>query len=350
MAQTTARMVDFRKLKERVSITDILDHYGIELKSEGDKLKGACPLCGGSRRTRKFSVTPSMNAWKCFDCDAGGNQLDLVAAMEKTGFREAAVIVADWFGITDCEKRRGRKNDDSRRAEPARSRQSPTSSTREAATPADYGDEAESDGDAGGQELRHNPPLNWDKPYQVDPEHEAIEDAGLAADTVSNFESGWKTTGIHKDRLAVPIHNGAGDLLGYCGVALDGRTERLKWPPKFEQGWELYNVHRAQVAAQYEEAGLVIVEDFLDVFQLFEAGVENAVAMIGDEFTEQQLLKLKMIDSPSGKVTLFLNPANRHASAMTTALAGFAWVRLVTPEDRKHPRELSPSMIEELLA
>ena len=91
MAQTTARMVDFRKLKERVPITDILDHYGVELKSEGGKLKGACPLCGGSRRTRKFSVTPSMNAWKCFDCEAGGNQLDLVAAMEKTSLREAAV-------------------------------------------------------------------------------------------------------------------------------------------------------------------------------------------------------------------------------------------------------------------
>ena len=109
-------------------------------------------------------------------------------------------------------------------------------------------------------------------------------------------------------------------------------------------------MHRAQAAAQYERGGLVIVEDFLDVFQLFEAGVENAVAMMGDELTEQQLLKLGMTDSPSGKVTLFLNPANRHAPAMTAALAGFAWVRLVTPEDRKHPRELSPSMIEELLA
>ncbi len=229
MAQTTARMVDFRKIKERVPITDILDHYGVELKSEGSKLTGACPLCGGSRRTRKFSVTPSMNAWKCFDCQAGGNQLDLVAVMEKKSFREAAVMVADWFGITDCDIRRGgRKNDDSRRAQPATPRRSPTSSTREAATPADYGDEAESGEDAGGQELCHNPPLNWKKPYQVDPEHDAISDAGLAADTVSNFEAGWRSSGILKERLAVPIHNGAGHLLGYCGVALDGRGERLR--------------------------------------------------------------------------------------------------------------------------
>ena len=101
--------------------------------------------------------------------------------------------------------------------------------------PADYDDEAESGDDAGGQELRHNPPLNWAKPYQVDPEHETISEAGLAVDTVNHFEAGWRSTGILKDCLAVPIHNGAGDLLGYCGVALESRGERLRWPPKFEQ-------------------------------------------------------------------------------------------------------------------
>ena len=101
-------------------------------------------------------------------------------------------------------------------------------------------------------------------------------------------------------------------------------------------------MHRAQAAAQYERGGLVIVEDFLDVFQLFEAGVENAVAMMGDELTEQQLLKLGMTDSPSGKVTLFLNPANRHAPAMTAALAGFAWVRLVTPGGQEAPKGAFP--------
>ena len=76
-------LVDFKKVKERVSITQILDHYKVELKREGDdSLVGCCPIHDGTN-DRSFRASISKNAWKCFGrCDAGGNILDFVAAME----------------------------------------------------------------------------------------------------------------------------------------------------------------------------------------------------------------------------------------------------------------------------
>lgn len=351
MSQTAARLPDFKAIKERVSIEDVVDHYALNLGREGESLVGICPLCGGSARTRKFRVTPAKNAWKCFGCDKGGNQLDLVAAIEEVSLREAGEKLIELFGLDDCRMADKRsRNRDSERSRRSRARPSAGSSTREAASAADYGDEEASEPPTG--ELRHNPPLSWPGLKNLETEHDAIVAVGLMPDTVAHFKSGICGAGMMKGRLAVSLHNGAGDLIGYCGVALDGKGERLKWPPsdKFEQGLELYNMHRALASKAYETDGLIVVEDFLDLFRCFEAGYENVVALMGTELTEQQLLKLRAIDNPSRKFTIFASPDNPASTLTVCGLARFAWVRLVTPKEKKHPRELPPSKIGELLA
>ena len=73
--------VSFQELKERVSMRDVLSHYGIVdgLRSEkgGDELVGLCPF---HRETRgSFHVSTSKNAWNCFGCQRHGNILDFVA-------------------------------------------------------------------------------------------------------------------------------------------------------------------------------------------------------------------------------------------------------------------------------
>ena len=41
-------------------------------------------------------------AWRCFgQCDTGGNAIDLVAAIEDVSFREAALLMVDWFDLKD---------------------------------------------------------------------------------------------------------------------------------------------------------------------------------------------------------------------------------------------------------
>src|SRR5215469_16074712 len=94
--------VDFRKLRQSLSIEQVLTGYRVPLKRVGGhQLRGPCPLpTHGSERSRQsFSVDTAKNVWACHSascCEAregrvGGNVLDLVAWLEGCSIREAAL-------------------------------------------------------------------------------------------------------------------------------------------------------------------------------------------------------------------------------------------------------------------
>ena len=56
--------------------------YGVKLKKSGKEFRGRCPIHQGDG-TDTFHVRTEKNAFHCFSCQAKGNVLDLVAAMEK---------------------------------------------------------------------------------------------------------------------------------------------------------------------------------------------------------------------------------------------------------------------------
>ena len=93
--------VDFKTVKDAVSMQMVLDHYGItNLRKSGDELRGPCPIHKGpSRQTKNFSVNTIKNAFKCFakDCGAHGNVLDFAAAMDGSSIRDAAIKLRDLF-------------------------------------------------------------------------------------------------------------------------------------------------------------------------------------------------------------------------------------------------------------
>src|SRR5437870_8687799 len=60
--------VDFQQLKERVSIEQVLSHYGLRLNPAGPgNLRGPCPLPTHTSRasTDSFSVQLVRNVWSC---------------------------------------------------------------------------------------------------------------------------------------------------------------------------------------------------------------------------------------------------------------------------------------------
>jgi DNA primase len=91
--------VDFLAIKEAVSLEAVLEHY--ELKNlrrhRQDQLQGCCPLHGGERKDA-FQANLRKNVFHCFACDAKGNVLDFVAAMERCSIRAAALKLQAWFG------------------------------------------------------------------------------------------------------------------------------------------------------------------------------------------------------------------------------------------------------------
>ena len=79
-----AEWVSFQELKERVSLADVLEHYGLveKLKPQkgGDELVGLCPFHQEQRGS--FHASLSKNAFQCFGCKRKGNILDFVVYME----------------------------------------------------------------------------------------------------------------------------------------------------------------------------------------------------------------------------------------------------------------------------
>lgn len=93
--------VDFKKIKKRVSMPDLLSHYELtgqmEEKSEGTLL-GPCPITGSE--SRAFKVNLDKDVWYSFalgEEGEGGNVLDFVAKMEDTDVLGAANLLDEWF-------------------------------------------------------------------------------------------------------------------------------------------------------------------------------------------------------------------------------------------------------------
>jgi DNA primase len=74
--------VDFRLVKQAVSMQALPDRYGISwLRKNRDELWDRCPVHKGEGE-RSFHINIVKNAFQCFSCTARGNVLDFVAAME----------------------------------------------------------------------------------------------------------------------------------------------------------------------------------------------------------------------------------------------------------------------------
>ena len=130
------------------------------MKRGEDTLSGPCPLHGGKNPTR-FRVTPSKGLFHCFSCEAGGNVIDFVAAYEELEFRDAALKIADRFGIK--ASRNG-----SKKTPPARD---------------------ETPSDAASEEPRINEPLSFSL-NKLDPEYPYLQERELTPEEIWRASDG----------------------------------------------------------------------------------------------------------------------------------------------------------------
>ncbi|MBE5072767.1 DNA primase [Erythrobacteraceae bacterium E2-1 Yellow Sea] len=106
-----------------------------------------------------------------------------------------------------------------------------------------------------------------------------------------------------RDRLMLPIQDARGRVIGFGGRILqarDGVAKYLNSPdtPLFDKGRTLYNLHRAGPVSR-QSGRMVVVEGYMDVIALANAGIEDAVAPLGTALTEMQLeLLWRMVERP----------------------------------------------------
>lgn len=94
-----------------------------------------------------------------------------------------------------------------------------------------------------------------------------------------------------RGRLMIPIRDVRGRVIAFGGRTLgDGEPKYLNSPdtPLFDKGRVLFNLDRAAAAARRAER-LILVEGYMDVIALAQAGVGEAAAPLGTALTEAQI-------------------------------------------------------------
>ena len=97
-----------------------------------------------------------------------------------------------------------------------------------------------------------------------------------------------------KERAVIPIHNETGKhIVGLIGRSVkEYKTPKFLFYPKgFDKRFYFYNYHRA-IKKAIETSCLYIMEGQGDVWRMYEAGVSNAVSILGKTITTQQYEKL----------------------------------------------------------
>jgi DNA primase len=108
-------------------------------------------------------------------------------------------------------------------------------------------------------------------------------------------DDGRATYDRFRHRLSIPIVNARGRIIAFGARALDAATEPkyLNSPETrlFDKGSTVFNFARARGPA-FDKGELIVVEGYMDVIALHQAGFHHVVATLGTAFTERQMDQL----------------------------------------------------------
>jgi DNA primase len=307
--------VNYRAVKAAVGIGQVLAAWRIpRLRPSGPgQYRGPCPLHGG-HGVDAFHVNLRRHVFHCFACQAGGNVLDLVAALERCTVHQAACRLQEQFGV------------------PARL------APATVVTPAE---KLVTERSTCNSPCAALPGLDFEHPYL----HQRGFDDAVAA----HFGIGyWSGAGWLRGRIAIPVHNPAGKLVAYCGRAVPGLPgPRYRFPAGFAKSLELFNLHRA---AATDSDDVIVVEGFFDCLRIHQAGYPTVVALMGSAMSraQEQLLVQRF-----SRVTFMLDgdAAGRAAApALVTRLRPRCAVREVILPPGCQPDGLSAGEIKRKLS
>jgi len=334
--------VDFKLVKAAITMDQVLEHYGIRdrFKKSGDSLSGPCPIHGGSNPTQ-FRISMSKNIWNCFsECKRGGNVLDFIARKEDVSIHAAALKAIEWFGL-DAEAMNGSDDAEEKPSKKeTRETPPPQKSQPKKAEPKK-------------EEITINKPLKF-KLDKLEPEHPYLDERGLTAETVADFETGYCTKGMMTGRIAIPIRNAAGFIVAYAGRfpgEPEEGTAKYKLPPEFKKTLEVFNIDRAR--QEPPEEPLIIVEGFFDCMKLHQHGCRKVVALMGSFMSGQQEELLRKHTNAESRILLMLDEDEAGQEAreeIAGRLAKFAFVKIhIFDEPGMQPEHLSADEIAKII-
>ena len=280
-------------LLSRVDIVEVIDRH-VKLKRAGANHVACCPF--HSEKTPSFTVSPTKQFYHCFGCGAHGTAVGFLMEHSGMGFVEAVKDLAQSVGMKVPEVR---SETAQRKAEHGvtlydvllQAAQHYRARLKDAPQAIAYLKKRGLSGEIAKSFGIGYAPDEWQglAAAFADYDGKALAEAGLvkASDDGRRYD-------VFRGRVMFPIVDVRGNVIGFGGRVLEtGEPKYLNSPetPVFEKGRELYGLYQARRAIR--DAGrALVVEGFMDVVALAQAGVEYAVATLGTATTPLHMQKL----------------------------------------------------------
>ena len=286
------------QIKRSVSITDVVQSYGVDLKSAGNHYKALCPF--HTEKTPSFFVKPDSESFACYGCNTFGDIFTFVQSMDNVSFVEAMNLLIERFHIP-VEKKGGA----------GYSREKKYAEINEAALSYFTGNLSGTTEGAGA--------LKYLKERNISEETIRDFSLGYAMDKWDGLLTFLKSRSIDPDmcvelgllirnskgelydrfrgRVIFPIFSESGKVIGFGGRTIsDDKVKYLNSPetPLFSKGKNLYGFN---ITKQFmrEKKYSILVEGYFDVISLYQQGVKNVSASLGTALTPGQIHLLRRV-------------------------------------------------------
>lgn len=286
---------------DKNDIVDVISMYA-KLKRSGRTYRGLCPI-HNDRKNPSLSVDPQNRLFKCFGCGAGGTVIQFIMAKENLDFMEAVKLLADRAGVAMPERqsyadaRRGAERQDKKKRMREMHREAArfffeNLCDRKNIAALDYlrkrnisNETIKSFG------LGYSPEKSVLGDYLKEKGFplSLTEEAGLIIKGKNGYYDKFR------GRVMFPIFDVRGNVIAFGGRIIVNNDKAPKYLNSngsliFNKSENLFAFNRAKDSNNDE---LLLMEGYMDVISLHQAGFTNAVASLGTAFTPEQARLIK---------------------------------------------------------
>lgn len=296
-----------QRILDATDIVEVVSDF-VSLKRKGANYWGLCPF--HNDRSPSFSVSKSRGLCKCFSCGEGGSAVNFLMKLEHLSYTEALRYLARKYNI-EIEEREMTPEEE--RRETARDNMLAVNEFALRHFKANLVDTAEGR-DVGLSYFRHRGindqmierfHLGYalearDKLYNAAIERGYSEEYILATGLSTRTDDG-RVYDRFRGRVIYPVHSLSGKVVAFGGRTLRSDKSMAKYvnSPEsdiYSKRRELYGMYQAKQAIA--KAGkCIIVEGYMDVISMHQAGICNVVASSGTALTVEQVRLIKRFTS-----------------------------------------------------
>ncbi len=287
-------------IDEIKSRCDIVEYIGraVPLKRAGSTYKGLCPF--HNEKTPSFVVSEQKQMFTCFGCGVSGDVIKFVERYENLDFTDAIKKLAGEYNVDIKERKNPYGGSGS-----SEKREKLYEINKEAARFFFRTFYAGSNKGLSYMKSREIEPITlkkfgigyaderWDSLYKH------LKSLGYSENQLFELglisEKGGRYYDKFRDRVIFPIINTGGKVIGFGGRAIGEATPKYLNSPESQIFLKKNNLFGLNLAKQdiSKENRAILVEGYMDMISLYQAGVRNVVASLGTALTENQAKLLK---------------------------------------------------------